>query len=163
MAFSRLPFIAKSLPELRQLVLESEPDCNHPEDGLSDILKKMLTKDPAQRITVDEILKHQYLEDVLTVKGMAVETIRLRLGVATSVEAAIVAPPTDVQGLLVMCPSSESENQRGITELINFLQTKGPALQIVIPNSYTCSLYAPRKKTSSASPLSPLSPTSRPV
>ena len=65
-----LPFRASSgslnsREELRKLIIEKEITINHKELGISkeceDLIIKMLKKDPAQRISMSEILEHKWI------------------------------------------------------------------------------------------------------
>ena len=63
--FGSVPFLGKSMYEQKQLILSEE--LRFPEGADSDavdLIGKMLTKDPQQRITIDEIWSHSFLNQL---------------------------------------------------------------------------------------------------
>jgi hypothetical protein len=62
MVSGRLPFTGESTPSVLHAILESEPDFGAmPSPELGDLVKGMLSKDPAARLTIREILTHPWL------------------------------------------------------------------------------------------------------
>lgn len=62
MTVGRMPFMSKSFPHLIKKIVNQEP--KYPSDiseELLDLLKKMLTKDPELRITIEEVLNHKWV------------------------------------------------------------------------------------------------------
>ena len=61
--FGKVPFLGNSLYEQQRMILEDEPQ--FPEDAdenVVDLIRKMLAKKPEDRITIDEIWSHPYLD-----------------------------------------------------------------------------------------------------
>mmetsp|Transcript_10506 Transcript_10506/g.16081 ORF Transcript_10506/g.16081 Transcript_10506/m.16081 type:complete len:115 (-) Transcript_10506:8-352(-) len=70
MIFSRYPFQGETLEELKQNILEKEPDCNYMELGmvsftnitdLMSLIKGLLSKDRSKRPSLLEIQKNPWL------------------------------------------------------------------------------------------------------
>lgn len=63
LTFGNIPFHGNSLFEQQQLIIGKDP--SFPEDAdpkVVDLIRKMLAKNPADRITIDEIWAHPYLD-----------------------------------------------------------------------------------------------------
>jgi serine/threonine protein kinase len=62
LAFGKTPFFAKTLDELKQLIINKEEA--YPEDtdpDFRDFLRKCLTKDPNQRATLEDLIGHSFI------------------------------------------------------------------------------------------------------
>jgi [calcium/calmodulin-dependent protein kinase] kinase len=60
--FGREPFLGENFREQQELVVESEPE--FPEDGdpdAIDLIRKMLAKDPRERIQIDDMWSHKFM------------------------------------------------------------------------------------------------------
>jgi len=62
-----LPFHSSDRKKTFKLIKEAEPDLQSENwasisDECKDLIRKMLTKDPKERITIDEALKHPFIE-----------------------------------------------------------------------------------------------------
>jgi len=57
-----LPFVEKTDNKLRELIIDTEPTYpSHINSDLLDLIKKMLIKDPKQRITLNGIVSHPFI------------------------------------------------------------------------------------------------------
>eukprot|EP00999_Lentomonas_sp_LEN2_P000366 NODE_1368_length_888_cov_81.720105_g1322_i0.p1 GENE.NODE_1368_length_888_cov_81.720105_g1322_i0~~NODE_1368_length_888_cov_81.720105_g1322_i0.p1 ORF type:complete len:289 (-),score=72.18 NODE_1368_length_888_cov_81.720105_g1322_i0:22-768(-) len=62
MAFGKLPFFGNSVGEIREKILNTEPEFpNDANASLVDLLRRMLDKSPEKRIVMADILEHPYL------------------------------------------------------------------------------------------------------
>lgn len=61
--YGKLPFIGKNILETYNAILTSEPEYNTTQSSpaLIDLLSKLLTKDPEQRITLEKCKLHPYI------------------------------------------------------------------------------------------------------
>lgn len=65
MVYGRLPFIAQRLPDMHDLICTQQlrfPDEPKISQSLTDLLEKMLTKEPRKRATVKEVAQHAWFE-----------------------------------------------------------------------------------------------------
>jgi [calcium/calmodulin-dependent protein kinase] kinase len=148
-AFGYLPFMGSSIQEIGEAIMNQE--VHYPEGSdelLVDLLKKFLVKDPTERITLQQVLEHRYVEDVRTVKGQAVETITCKI---KSVKATELAGANVAQlGSIYECDTLLVDLKTGIksakaaTKLCEYVNSKGGIYQVVLPTPDSCTLFRPR-------------------
>ena len=72
-----IPFKAKNIPDLHKLILKSDfdfPDGVDLSSSFKALVRLMLLKDPDQRITIEEIWAHPWLEQVLHMRTKPTQT-----------------------------------------------------------------------------------------
>eukprot|EP01004_Peranema_trichophorum_P002870 NODE_1897_length_1763_cov_50.985976_g1608_i1.p1 GENE.NODE_1897_length_1763_cov_50.985976_g1608_i1~~NODE_1897_length_1763_cov_50.985976_g1608_i1.p1 ORF type:complete len:518 (+),score=110.10 NODE_1897_length_1763_cov_50.985976_g1608_i1:82-1635(+) len=150
MAFGHLPFRAKDMKELADLILNTEPQ--YPDDAepdLVDLLQQMLDKSDETRISIVDILQHPFVEDIRTVKGQAVETVKLSIGLEKlQPDLDFYSEEYDQYESVLVDRGEIKGNGQGINDLIRFIKEHGPVLQIVLPSPETCTLFVPRSRAS---------------
>lgn len=140
MALGDLPpnFTQSNVQELGTSIRETEIPFTHSDERVNSLLRIMLTKDPSERATIQQIVDHELLQDVRIIKGHPVENVELSL-------------QWDKASETIKLGADQSGDTEGKETLAKFFTDSKDQFQIISVNPYEVSLYDisrdPRRKT----------------
>ncbi|KAJ9465851.1 CBL-interacting serine/threonine-protein kinase 15 [Diplonema papillatum] len=150
MAFGDMPFTGFNLSELGQNIAKKPLTFKHKNASLNSLLKGMMDRNVANRMSIDKILLHGFVNSVRIVKGHPVETLTVDLDWSSAEGRMQVGKPTD------------EEEDRGRQVFRDFFDKSGRGFQITQGNDYSITLYDnlrdPLRKNSRTIPQLPVTP-----